>query len=333
MSSTSSSTGSRSPSPSFDRQPTPDPLLVEAYNALMLSTIPHDALPSAPIPREASALPAGDEVDEEDNMMTTETGEKRPMTKGEKQNAKKKRRKEREKAMRMEIERQIAEAQAVQKGEIGKAEVRQEELVDFRLFSTCPVKPVSLLPAPEVYPIPMNPRYLPLPDHRRARIRQLAVEAAVEPTNLGGRPDHSRWSKSNTAPRELIVSQPNSSALPGMFIGTFSEDTVQTPQPAAKPQSTPKSQPIAKAIPTIPLTGLTSSHTSHPHSAPLPLPSAIKKRTRRGRRATVSKPVSHFWAAPKGLGGKARGYAWGFRDSREGRREEGWGTYIRGTTI
>ncbi|ODN98292.1 hypothetical protein L198_03535 [Cryptococcus wingfieldii CBS 7118] len=314
-----------SPSPSFDRQPTPDPQLVQTYHDLMLSTLPQDALPQPTlVAQEASNPLAGDEVDEEDNMVVTETGEKRSMTKGEKQNAKKKRRKEREKAMKMEIERQMAEAQAAQQGDAGKVEVREEKLVDFRLFSTCNVKPVSLLPAPEVYPIPANPRYQPLPAHQQARIHQLAVETAVESDNLGGYPDHPRWSRTDVTPRDFSVSHQALPTLPDMFIGTLFEDAVRTDQPS-KPVA--KSKSTAKPISTIPLA---SSHTSCP--APT-LPPVSKKRTRRGRRAIPSRTAPHFWAPPKGLGGKARGYAWGFRDSREGRREEGWGTYIRGTTI
>ena len=35
----------------------------------------------------------------------------------------------------------------------------------------------------------------------------------------------------------------------------------------------------------------------------------------------VRKREARFWAPPEGLGGKARGYAYGFAGSREGARE------------
>jgi len=34
------------------------------------------------------------------------------------------------------------------------------------------------------------------------------------------------------------------------------------------------------------------------------------------------RPEARFWAPPVGLGGKARGYAYGYTGSREGAREE-----------
>jgi len=58
-------------------------------------------LPPLPASAILSKLQAAD--DEVDNEITMESGEKRPMTKAEKQNAKKKRRKERERDMKAEV--------------------------------------------------------------------------------------------------------------------------------------------------------------------------------------------------------------------------------------
>jgi hypothetical protein len=74
---------------------TPDPEVLESYHNLMASILP-------PLP--AGAKPVNRPIVEEDidNEITMESGEKRPVTKAEKQNAKKKRRKERERDMKAE---------------------------------------------------------------------------------------------------------------------------------------------------------------------------------------------------------------------------------------
>lgn len=93
---------SRSSSP-FSRAGTPDVEALEAYEQLMASIIPPSTLPRPPTPLLTSNLTLSKYEADEDSVMG-ENGVKRPMTKAEKQNAKKKRRKERERAARMEAE-------------------------------------------------------------------------------------------------------------------------------------------------------------------------------------------------------------------------------------
>lgn len=138
---------------------TPDPEVVESYHKLMNSLLP--PLPASAIP---STLQAAD--DEVDNEIIMESGEKRPMTKAEKQNAKKKRRKERERDMKAEIvsaEREAKEREERAKpvGEFSFLSLCSADgkiimlSSAFRLFSTDTAKNVSLLPAAEDYPIPL----------------------------------------------------------------------------------------------------------------------------------------------------------------------------------
>jgi len=91
----SSSPNPSNGSPSFSRCSTPDAEMVQSYQALMAELLP-------PLP--AGAIPINRALDEEnDNFITLESGEKRAMTKAEKQNAKKKRRKERERDTKAEV--------------------------------------------------------------------------------------------------------------------------------------------------------------------------------------------------------------------------------------
>lgn len=102
-SSLSSAGGSSRSSSPFSRAGTPDADALEAYERLMASIIPPSTLPRPRTPLLTSKLTLGKDEEGEDSVMG-ENGVKRPMTKAEKQNAKKKRRKERERAARMEAE-------------------------------------------------------------------------------------------------------------------------------------------------------------------------------------------------------------------------------------
>lgn len=117
----------------------------------MASIIPPSTLPRPPTPLLTSKLMLSKDEEGEDSVMG-ENGVKRPMTKAEKQNAKKKRRKERERAARMEAE---AAAKAAADGVEKEQNTANDSLIEFRLFSSCPVKPISLLPPSEDYPLPL----------------------------------------------------------------------------------------------------------------------------------------------------------------------------------
>lgn len=280
---------SRSSSP-FSRAGTPDVEALEAYEQLMASIIPPSTLPRPPTPLLTSNLTLSKYEADEDSVMG-ENGVKRPMTKAEKQNAKKKRRKERERAARMEAE---AAAKAAEDG-VEKEQTRaKDSVVEFRLFSSCPIKPVSLLPASEDYPIPLNPRHLPLPEAKIQNIRKAASEAAVEFPSLGG-PSciHERWTRKNISPREVLRESPSGEDAPCMFIGVVT-------RPSASHADSANTVSNGKSIPVVPLK---TSETSTKKSLAM-------KRTRRGRRRKTT-AAPRFWAPPVGMGGKARGYAFG----------------------
>ncbi|KAL0247187.1 hypothetical protein I308_104222 [Cryptococcus tetragattii IND107] len=307
-SSLSSAGGSSRGSSPFSRAGTPDVDALEAYERLMASIIPPSTLPRPPTPLLTSKLMLSKDEEGEDSVMG-ENGVKRPMTKAEKQNAKKKRRKERERAARMEAE---AAAKAAADGVEKEQNTANDSLIEFRLFSSCPVKPISLLPPSEDYPLPLNPRRLPLPEAKIQNIQKAAAESAVEFSSLGG-PSciHERWTRKHMSPREVLRESPFEEETPCMFIGVLS-------RPPASLVGSVTTFSNGKSIPVVPLK---TSETSIKQSL-------TTKRTRRGRRRKTT-AAPRFWAPPAGMGGKARGYAFGYRDSMEGRRERGWHGYLR----
>lgn len=65
--------------------------------------------------------------------------------------------------------------------------------------------------------------------------------------------------------------------------------------------------------------------------APVPEPASTKLSSRKRRRVQAQPyqtQQARYWAPEVGLGGKARGYGYGYRGSEEGMREMGWG-YVR----
>ena len=78
------------------------------------------------------------------------------MTKAEKQNAKKKRRRERERAVRDEPK----DRSDGKEGHVGRSQCTILDGaavlsgVEFRLFASGPVRPISLLPSNDEYPLP-----------------------------------------------------------------------------------------------------------------------------------------------------------------------------------
>jgi hypothetical protein len=98
---TLSDAGSSTSSTDYSTCPTPDPELVESYDALMSSLlhIPDDVRWALLDVAQESANQS-EEIGVDDQVGNVPRVAKRPMTKAEKQNAKKKRRKEREKAAR-----------------------------------------------------------------------------------------------------------------------------------------------------------------------------------------------------------------------------------------
>ncbi|KAL1405762.1 hypothetical protein Q8F55_007435 [Vanrija albida] len=160
---------SPTPSAGSDAGFEPAEEVVAAYHRLMAALLP-DLPPAPPATSLASASLPAPEVDDD---AAAEAALGRPLTKAEKQNAKKRRRKERERALR-----DLAAAAA---GELPPPPPRADDVpVSFRLFSTDQQpRPVSLSTREVVPPTP-NPRLQPLPAHVRERIARLAAEAAVD---------------------------------------------------------------------------------------------------------------------------------------------------------
>ncbi|WVQ69688.1 uncharacterized protein L199_007908 [Kwoniella botswanensis] len=287
-----------------DRPITPTPEDVAAYQQLMSSLFPPSSLPPPP------AQPASIPHDEDDDKDVVENGVTRPMTKAEKQNAKKKRRKERERLAKAEAE---SEVQAKLNGRNEKKD-EGDAVVKFRLFSACPLQDVSIIPSEEDYPSIINPRYLPLPAETSTKVHRIATESAIEVEHLT-EPSSSRGDSScASVPLKTFTVDDSDMGLPPIFVGTVSRHS--------RLSITNKDETQSKSS-SIPMINL--KDTSHNTSSS----TSTKNTTRRGKRKRPT-VQARFWAPSPGLGGKARGYAWGFRDSVEGRREVGaWVGYVR----
>ncbi|KAK6903324.1 hypothetical protein I203_108589 [Kwoniella mangroviensis CBS 8507] len=307
-----SSPSSHTPSPALsedaveqsDRPVTPTPEDVAAYQQLMSCLFPPSSLPPPP------AQPASTPHDEDDDKDVVENGVTRPMTKAEKQNAKKKRRKERERLAKAEAE---SEVQAKSDGRNEKKD-EGDAVVRFKLFSTCPLQDVSITTSEEDYPSIINPRYLPLPAETSTKVHCIATESAIEVEHLT-HPSSSRGHSSCTSvPLKTFAVNNSGMELPPMFVGTVSRHS--------RLGITNKDETQSKSFSTPMINLKDTSHNVGSRAS-------VKKTTRRGRRKRPT-VQARFWAPSPGLGGKARGYAWGYRDSMEGRREVGaWEGYVR----
>ncbi|WVR05507.1 hypothetical protein IAU60_002525 [Kwoniella sp. DSM 27419] len=313
------------------RANTPDEQVVALYQDIMSGLFPASSLPPPPAPllevsTERSQTAVQDSDDEEGN---TVDGMKRPMTKAEKQNAKKKRRKERERAERLVAEAEAqAQAQArAAPGSDGRVNAAAEPvaIVDFRLFSSCPLQPISISPQQDDYAIPPNPRHTPRDPAQVTQIRFYAQQAAVtyEDLHAYASAGPSRSHRRDKVPPEMLAM--GQTTLPGMFVGELGRERRVRVAPGST-QVPKRKSPTARSVHIIPLEQpLTDETKRAAHGKTRP-------RTRRGKRkpaASRHEPV-RFYAPAAGLGGKVRGYAWGYRDSMEGRREPGsWQGYVR----
>ncbi|WVO14376.1 hypothetical protein L204_102009 [Cryptococcus depauperatus] len=300
-------TNSRSSSPSHlsensslsSSADTPSADVLQAYHQLMSSIFPTECYlelkPSSNVEKEAEG---GVET------CVDQDGEKRPMTKAEKQNAKKKRRKDRERLAK-------GKGSKPSRWWVKRDVCLCSYLSEFRLFSSCPVKPISLLPEAEDYPLPTNPIHKLRSDTEMARVRKAAQECAMDAVSFEGSFSN-QWTKRQCPPLQMAF-QNVPREPPDIFIGVLQSTGIPHTLVASRDMS-------KKEIPSVTL--------FHPDSALQP--ENNKSRTRRGhRRKAHFHAPPRFWAPPIGLGGKARGYALGYRDSAEGRRQDGYERYLR----
>ncbi|WWC60709.1 uncharacterized protein I303_103285 [Kwoniella dejecticola CBS 10117] len=313
-------------SSSSSQRSTPTAEDVEAYNRLMSSLFPVSELPPPPGPPQDDLHDSHThgqlDDDEENNVM--ENGIRRPMTKAEKQNAKKKRRKERERLARLQSQ---SEAKAFQASDLEASGISPEQnkvsSIPFRLFSACPIRPILLIEENGDYVSPENPRHLPLSSAKLERIRRQAAEAAVTMDDIYAETQRSNPGPSSRAGKvtQLEVSSDTLvGQLPEIFLGRIPIYQRQT-------------RPLGGQISSRESSSVTTVNLRHPYEDSSKIGSRRSK-TRRGKRrkpnAVQAKAAARFWAPPPDLGGKARGYAWGYRDSMEGRREKGaWSGYVR----
>nr|ODN91880.1 hypothetical protein L203_01134 [Cryptococcus depauperatus CBS 7841] len=305
-------TNSRSSSPSHlsensslsSSAGTPSADDLQAYHQLMSSIFPSECYlelkPSSNVEKETEG---GVET------CVDQDGEKRPMTKAEKQNAKKKRRKDRERLAKVEEVEATREAKQTQDGD--SREKDQSQVVEFRLFSSCPVKPISLLPEAEDYPLPTNPIHKLRSETEMARVRKAAQECAMDAVSFEGSFSN-QWTKRQCPPLQMAF-QNVPREPPDIFIGVLQSTGIPHTLVASRDMS-------KKEIPSVTLV----------HSDSALQRENNKSRNRRGhRRKAHFHAPPRFWAPPIGLGGKARGYALGYRDSAEGRRQDGYERYLR----
>jgi hypothetical protein len=150
-----------------------------------------------------------------------------------------------------------------------------------------------------------NPRHLPLSPKTAARVQAIAAESAVDGPLAGPSRPLPMLARNFT----LDLTQASSlTALPDIFIADIAQPDI----------------PHARQITSKPKSKLAPIHHIDLHIAAPELP-----RSKRKRRAPQPHPPARFWAPPVDIGGKARGYGWGYRDSFEGRRESGYQGYVR----
>lgn len=148
MSSPSGPRGSRSPSVTSDdnngsRFTTPDPDMVKQYQELMATILPLGAGAAPPPAAQAPVKISLNDEGEDNDGSIVENGVKRPMTKAEKQNAKKKRRKEREREAKMD--EVVARREEQEKEEMAKPV--GESATIFRMDPYCRSKSPQLIPS------------------------------------------------------------------------------------------------------------------------------------------------------------------------------------------
>ncbi|GFZ45978.1 hypothetical protein JCM24511_03711 [Saitozyma sp. JCM 24511] len=330
------------------RAESPDPTLVQAYSDLMASLLPSamtlppadmtvgsgtiDTDQTAPISRSHHDDVDLDGYNDHDDHGSGLAESGRALTKAEKQNAKKKRRKERERAARLEEETSLAKERAEELARSAREDERKRMVTTFRLFSSCPIKEVSLLPPVEDYPVPPNPRHLPQAQDVAHRIRRIAHESAVDPSSFTTASLAStstlsvaRVPPATAGPSRVLRAE---RSVPPCFVAD-----VPRLHPAEYPSTSQPTQPsrpphlgggLIKHIPLDPVSATDPNMQNQSQNQ-----QRRRRRRRRLREHSYERPPPRFFAPPAGLGGKSRGYAWGWRDSFEGRREDGWEGYLR----
>jgi hypothetical protein len=177
------------------------------------------------------------------------------------------------------------------------------------------------------------------------RIRRIAHESAVDPSSFTEQSASATASTLSVARVAPVAAGPSrvlraEGNVPPCFVAEIPRDSrdprdpldspteyLTTPQSTQPSRSThhPRQGAMTKHIP------LNPAYATEPS---LQDQSQTQQRQRRRRRRRLrenqyDRPAPRFFAPPVGLGGKSRGYAWGWRDSFEGRREDRWEGYLR----
>lgn len=140
-----------------------------------------------------------------------------------------------------------------------------------------------------------NPRLRPLPDSVQARIRRVASEAAIEPSAV---PDigPSRLYQKPAVEFHSDAATP----LPVSFVAKRMMDEW------ADAENKCKALPAVDVYLPVSVTGLGSGEQVGGDDEP------ERKRKRGRRRPPREFPAPRLWRAPRGLGGKSAGYAYGW---------------------
>ncbi|KAL7424599.1 hypothetical protein Q5752_000283 [Cryptotrichosporon argae] len=229
----------------------------------------------------------------------------RPLSKAEKQNAKKKRRKERERAARLDVEAKLARAGVgVRTGKPAPTTAAATAVVPYRLFAD---RHEVDLADKDKYELTTNPRLKPLRSDVQARIKRLAAEAssgarAGQDLRMGGRQ------------RPVFATIRVGAASPAMLVAATVADNVKV-----------RAVPVVSVAVRGPPSGSDTSGSAAFRQSK----SGARRLRKRAAKRTGTGTAARFWAPPEGLGGKSAGYAMGWRDSVAGRREGGFEGYVR----
>ncbi|RXK35990.1 hypothetical protein M231_06759 [Tremella mesenterica] len=215
-----------------------------------------------------------------------------PRSKAEKQKDKKKRRKERE---RLRVD-QGSDPRLCSYHPTGM------DMVEFKLFSN--VRDISLNKPLEEYPVPINPRHIPLSPSTINRKRRIIQSSVYNPSNAPLEYTHQPSSSSITyrleSPIHSVPSHRQTSSFPSLAFISTSSYPIPTwiPNLHCLPSMSNESHPR-----------LARRHSNEDESKSC---ERIKPSRRKQSRALEKQVMPRYWTPPQGMGGKSLGYGWGY---------------------